>query len=61
VQQEQGAKKVQIILTAVAISCLSGVAASAIAKMIEVEMQDLKPADVQATSDDDIKKIVTSG
>ncbi|HME08620.1 MAG TPA: hypothetical protein VKG25_16310 [Bryobacteraceae bacterium] len=51
----------QIILTAVAIFCLSGVAASAIAKMIEVEMQDLKPADVQATSDDDIKKIVTSG
>ncbi len=29
--------------------------------MMKVEMKDLKSPEVQATSDDDIKKIVTNG
>ena len=33
----------------------------AIAKMMNVEIKDLKSADVQALSNDDIKKIITSG
>jgi len=33
----------------------------AIAKMMKVEMQDLKSAAVQGMSNDDIKKIITSG
>ena len=33
----------------------------AIAKMFKVDMRDLKSADVQAMSDDDLKKIVTDG
>jgi len=32
-----------------------------VAKMMKVDMRDLKTADVQAQSDDDIKKIVTNG
>jgi len=77
-----------VILTALALFCLSGTAASAadakagqatydrackschgpdgtpnpaIAKMMKVDMQDLKSAEVQAMSNDDIKKIITSG
>ena len=34
---------------------------AAIAKMMKVEMKDLKSADVQGMSDGDIKKIVTDG
>ena len=33
----------------------------AIAKMMKVEMRDLKSSDVQATSDDDLKKVITDG
>src|SRR5450432_1143023 len=33
----------------------------AIAKMMKVEVKDLKSSDVQATSDDDLKKIITDG
>jgi mono/diheme cytochrome c family protein len=33
----------------------------AIAKMMKVEMKDLKSADVKAMSDDDIKKVITDG
>lgn len=33
----------------------------AIAKMMKVEMKDLKSAEVQALSNDDIKKIITTG
>jgi mono/diheme cytochrome c family protein len=33
----------------------------AIAKMMKVDMKDLKSPEVQAMSDDDIKKIVTTG
>ena len=33
----------------------------AVAKMMKVEMQDLKSAEVQAMSDDDLKKIITGG
>ena len=33
----------------------------AIAKMMKVDMRDLKSPDVQATSDDDLKKIITDG
>src|ERR1700691_3766177 len=33
----------------------------AIAKMMKVEMRDLKSADVQARSDADLKKVVTDG
>lgn len=78
----------QIILTALALFCLSGAAASAadpkagqadydrackschgpdgtpnpaIAKMMKVEMQDLKSTEVQAMSNDEIKNIITSG
>ena len=38
-----------------------GTANPAIAKMMKVDMQDLKSPDVQATSDDDLKKIITDG
>ncbi len=38
-----------------------GTANPAIAKMFKVEIKDLKSADVQAISDDDMKKIVTGG
>jgi mono/diheme cytochrome c family protein len=33
----------------------------AIAKMMKVEIQDLKSAEVQAMSNDDLKKIIASG
>jgi mono/diheme cytochrome c family protein len=33
----------------------------AIAKMMKVEIRDLKSPDVQAMSDDDLKKIITDG
>ena len=32
-----------------------------IAKMMKVDMKDLKSAEVQAMSDDDIKKVITGG
>jgi mono/diheme cytochrome c family protein len=38
-----------------------GVANPAIAKMMKVDMKDLSSAEVQATSDDDLKKIVADG
>jgi len=38
-----------------------GTANPAIAKMMKVDMKDLGSADVQALSDDDIKKIVAGG
>ena len=38
-----------------------GTANPAIAKMFKVDMQDLKSAEVQAISDDDLKKIITGG
>ena len=38
-----------------------GTANPSIAKMMKVEMKDLKSADVQAMSDDEIKKIITDG
>ena len=34
---------------------------AAISKMMKVEMKDLKSADVQATSNDDLKKIISEG
>ena len=33
----------------------------AIAKMMKVEMKDLKSSDVQAMSDDDLKKVIANG
>jgi len=33
----------------------------AVAKMMKVDMKDLKSADVQAMSDDDLKKVITDG
>jgi mono/diheme cytochrome c family protein len=33
----------------------------AIAKMMKVDMKDLKSADVQGMSDDDLKKVITDG
>jgi hypothetical protein len=33
----------------------------AIAKMMKVEMKDLKSAEVQGMSNDDIKKVITEG
>lgn len=38
-----------------------GTANSAIAKMMKVDMKDLQSAEVQALSDDDIKKIISGG
>lgn len=38
-----------------------GTANPAIAKMMNVEIKDLKSADVQAMSDDDLRKIITAG
>jgi mono/diheme cytochrome c family protein len=38
-----------------------GTASPAMAKMMKVEMKDLKSPDVQAMSDDDLKKIITEG
>jgi mono/diheme cytochrome c family protein len=38
-----------------------GTANPAIAKMFKVEMRDLKSPEVQATSDDDLKKIIADG
>jgi mono/diheme cytochrome c family protein len=38
-----------------------GTASPAMAKMMKVDMRDLKSADVQAASDDDLKKIITDG
>jgi len=38
-----------------------GTANPAIAKMFKVDIKDLKSADVQAMSDDDIKRIITDG
>jgi len=38
-----------------------GTANPAIAKMMKVEIQDLKSAEVQAMSNDDIKKVITGG
>jgi mono/diheme cytochrome c family protein len=34
---------------------------AAVAKMMKVEIKDLKSAEVQAMSDDDIKKVITTG
>ena len=34
---------------------------AAVAKMMKVEMQDLKSAEVQGMSDDDLKKIIVEG
>jgi len=38
-----------------------GTPTPAVAKMMKVEIKDLKSADIQAMSDDDIKKVITSG
>jgi mono/diheme cytochrome c family protein len=38
-----------------------GTANPAVAKMMKVDMKDLKSAEVQAMSDDDIKKVITDG
>ena len=38
-----------------------GTAKDAIAKMMKVEMRDLKSAEVQGMSDDEMKKIITGG
>lgn len=38
-----------------------GTANPAIAKMFKVDIKDLKSPDVQATSDDDLKKIISDG
>jgi len=40
---------------------VDGTANPAIAKMMNVPMKDLKSADVQSLSDDDIKEVITSG
>lgn len=38
-----------------------GTANPAIAKMMKVDMKDLKSADVQSMSDDELKKVITEG
>jgi cytochrome c5 len=40
---------------------LDGTPNSAVAKMMKVDMRDLKSAEVQAMSDDDLVKAITSG
>src|SRR5579863_4938290 len=34
---------------------------AAVAKMMKVDMKDLKSADIQSMSDDDLKKVITEG
>jgi predicted CXXCH cytochrome family protein len=34
---------------------------AAVAKMMKADMKDLKSSDVQAMSDDDLKKVITNG
>jgi mono/diheme cytochrome c family protein len=57
------AKAGQAVYTKSCKSCHGpdGAGNPAVAKMMKVEMKDLKSADVQALSDDDIKTIVTAG
>ena len=38
-----------------------GAASPAMAKMMKVDIKDLKSADVQGMSDDDLKKVITEG
>ncbi len=38
-----------------------GTANAAVAKMMKVDIKDLKSPDVQAASDDDLKKVITDG
>jgi mono/diheme cytochrome c family protein len=38
-----------------------GTANAAVAKMMKVDMKDLKSAEVQAMSDDDLKKLIADG
>lgn len=38
-----------------------GAASPAMAKMMKVDMKDLKSPEVQAMSDDDLKKVITDG
>jgi len=38
-----------------------GAASPAMSKMMKVDIKDLKSADVQAMSDDDLKKVITDG
>ena len=38
-----------------------GAASPAMAKMMKVEMKDLKSSEVQSMSDDDLKKVITEG
>jgi mono/diheme cytochrome c family protein len=38
-----------------------GAANPAMAKMMKVDMKDLKSSDVQGMSDDDLKKVITDG
>jgi mono/diheme cytochrome c family protein len=38
-----------------------GAGNAAVAKMMKVDMKDLKSADVQGMSDDDLKKVITDG
>jgi mono/diheme cytochrome c family protein len=38
-----------------------GAASPAMSKMMKVDIKDLKSADVQAESDDDLKKVITDG
>jgi mono/diheme cytochrome c family protein len=38
-----------------------GAASPAMAKMMKVDIKDLKSADVQAMSDDELKKVITDG
>jgi mono/diheme cytochrome c family protein len=38
-----------------------GTANPAVAKMMKVDMKDLKSPDIQAMSDDDLKKVITDG
>jgi len=40
---------------------VDGTANPAVAKMMKVEMKDLKSPEIQAMSDDDMKKIISAG
>lgn len=57
------AKSGQVIFDKSCKSChgADGTPNPAIAKMMKADMKDLKSADVQAISDDDLKKIISDG
>jgi mono/diheme cytochrome c family protein len=57
------AKAGQVVYAKACRSChgSDGTPSAAMAKMMKVEMKDLKSPEIQAMSDDDIKKVIADG